>query len=360
MELFISALISGIVGLILGVLFQRPLLAAKEKISKWFRGIFFTSEFTPPTPNLFRLGNFESSWIVFDGDGEMTYTPETIRCLVNQNPIELPPEISQLKSEITKNEREKENKGLPYLWNGPLYALEIANIERTESNENIKVTFTFRPTDYYTFQATVMSLDHNLLSEPGNITIRKKYLQGHDFSEPITFLANGFGISLAIFTKDEKILLTRRSDYAGTRVGELDVSVVEGINPERDRSIKDPGPDLYRTAIFGAKEELGINLHPEIITFLGFGVDTEYYQWNMIGVATISQKAKDALENRTRGTGGKWETKKIEIIDAKPTKAFNYLKEQKIWSTGLITIYWGLVQKYGRRHIDSIVNKIFK
>jgi len=360
MEILISSIVGGIIGLLIGVILEKSLLSAKEKAISKIRRIFYKKSFYQPTPTLFRLGSVDISWLVYDGDGEMEYRPDSIKCIVKQMPIPLPQEVIQLWHDIEKRENEKREKGYPYLWNGPLYALERATIGRSTHNEDMEVIFTFRPTDYYTFQATVMSLDKNLLQAPANLTLRQKYLKGHNFLEPIPFLANGFGVSLIIISKDKKLLLTVRTETTGIRPGELDVSVVEGIHPVRDQSAIDPGPDLYRTAIFGAREELGIELSKEAITFLGFGVDTEYYQWNIIGVATIYEKAIDALESRTRGTGGKWETKQIEIVDSDPQIIFKYLKNRKIWSTGLLTIYWTLVHEYGRKRVESIVKTIFR
>ena len=89
--------------------------------------------------------------------------------------------------------------------------------------------------------------------------------------------------------------------------------------------------------------------------FLGFGVDTEFYQWNLIGVAHISETAEHIIENRNRGIGGKWEPKKIEIVDANPRVVLSRLKQELIWATGLVAIYWALVHEYGKKRVDRIV-----
>jgi len=359
MEILISSLAGGIVGLIVSLIFEEPLTTAKRRFIRWLHTLIYRGHFTARKPETFTLGKIITSWLVIDGDGELAYTPETIRCRVEDSPVTLPPEIQALYSAIEQREKAKKDKGQIYLWNGPLYALVSYAIDRTTHYENPGVTFTLRPADYYTFQATVMSLDQNLLKPPANLTLRQKYLQTQDLTRPIPFLANGFGVTLVVITGDRKLILSRRQDVTGARVGELDASIAEGVHPVLDRSSKYRGPDLYRTAIRGAQEELGIALVEDEITFLGFGVDTEYYQWGMLGVAQLSDLSEHVLKNRTRGTGGKWEIRKIEVIDSDPRVVLNYIRQEKIWATGLVAIYWALVHEYGKKRVDAIAREVF-
>jgi hypothetical protein len=358
-EIIVSSIVGAIIGLLIGVVFEETLHAAKKRFSKWVRTAIYRKRITVRKPETFSLGKMTVPWLVIDGDGELSYTPETIRCIVVDTPITLPTEIQTLRASIKEREYNKKINGQESSWNGPLYALERYAIGRTIPDENLDVVFTFRLTDYFTFQATVNSLDLNLLNPPATLTLRQKYLQSRDISEPIPFLSNGFGVALTIITGDQKLILTHRKKSTGVRAGELDVSVVEGIHPDKHRSTTYRGPDLYLTAILGALEELGISLVQDEIAFLGFGVDTEYYQWNLIGMARVQETAERLLESRTRGTGGKWETQKIEIIDADPKIVLNYLKHEKIWATGLVAIYWALVHEYGKKRVDSIVKEVF-
>ncbi len=363
MDLIISAIVGGIVGLLIAVLFQDPLNNAKNRLNKQIRIALHRSPKLLPQPRTFSLGQRQTLWLVVDGDGYMTYEPETIKCIVDTTPTPLPLEIEQFRARIEELQTDRKKKGLPFQWNGPKYALYRYAISRTIPDEYMEVTFTLRPTDYYTFQATVASLDKNLMGSSPPVTLRQKYLHGLDLealSEPIPFLANGFGVTLIVITKDRKLIFSYRSTDTGIRAGELDVSVVEGIHPTLDRSTFHHGPDLYRTAIRGAQEELGLELLQNDITFLGFGVDLEYYQWNVIGIARCPEKAQELLERRGRGVGGKWEIKKFEFVDSNPRTVFQLLKDRKMWSMGLVTVYWGLVHEYGRKRVNAAAESIFK
>lgn len=352
-----SHIISGFIGLLLAVWFYEPLCSMKLRFEAWFKRKCYRPR-QVPIPRTFALGSLKTSWLVIDGNGELVYTPEALVCLVEHTPVEPPLEVIQLRNAIEKREAEKEMKGLQYQWNGPLYALEGYAVGRTVPDEHLKLTLTFRPTDYFTFQATVLSIDTNLVNPPAFLTLRQKYIEGHDPSKPIVFLANGFGVVLVIITKDRKLILSRRHDTVGARPGEHDVSVVEAVHPIHDRASDHPGPDLFRTAIRGAQEELGIVLLQSNITFLGFGVDMEYYQWNIVGVAHTVRTAGQVLEGRTCGTAGKWETRTIKPIDADPRIVFNYLRNHKMWSTGWIAIYWALVHEWGKTEVDAAAREI--
>jgi hypothetical protein len=223
----------------------------------------------------------------------------------------------------------------------------------------MEVTFTFRPTDYFTFQATVCSLDVNLMTPPANLTIRQKYLQGADLSRPISFLANGFGVAIAVVTVDKKTLIAKRHGTTGVRPGEVDVAVVEGVHPNLDWSTIHKGPDLYRTAIRGASEELGIQLIQDNITFLGFGIDAQYYQWILLGLAVVDETAQTIIENRKQGAPGKWELISLEPVEFDPEAVFSFLNREKIWSTGLATLYFALVRQYGRIRVNNAAARIF-
>jgi hypothetical protein len=353
-------IISSIVGILIGVLIEEPLKKAWKAILHKIKVHYYRPTLKPLPPKTFNIGRRQTSFLIIDGDGESTYNPDTIRCIVDANKLDLPQEIVELRAKNEKNETEKKAKGLQGAWNGPQYALQKFALDRTIPEENLAVTFTFKESDYYTFLATIMSLDKNFVSPPAYMTLRQKYFEGHNYLEPIPFLAVGFGVVLVIISKDNKLILTKRSPNAGARPGELDVSVVEGVHPILDRSTKAICPDLYRTAIRGAKEEAGIDIIENEISFLGFGVDTEYYQWNMIGTAQIQLKANEVAISHARGTSGKWETKDFVIIDSNPQEAFSYLKDKKIWSMGMIAIYWTLVRLFGKAKVDKEAAVIFK
>ncbi len=309
-------------------------------------------------PTCFTLGDRRTDWLVIDGDGSEAYSPEEVRCRLDPAPLSLPPEIQERRRQIESREIAKGESGLPGQWNGPMVALRRYSIRRTADRERLGVTLTFSETDYFTFQATVMSLDCPMT--PGGPTLRERYLPTDErCAEPVPFLAVGFGVGLAIVTQDNQLILTRRHDHVGARAGELDVSVVEGVHPVLDRATSSSGPDLYRTAIRGAAEELGIDLAADDLYFLGFGVDLKYYQWNMLGFGRSHLTAAEIVARRSRGSGGKWEARRIEFVEFELHTVLRVLRDETMWSPASCAIYWALVKEFDKQPTAAALAEVF-
>ena len=104
---------------------------------------------------------------------------------------------------------------------------------------------------------------------------------------------------------------------------------------------------------------MGVEISQSDIKFLGFGVDMDYYQWGVLGVVYVDRTANEILKDLTRGAKGKWENREVQPIDSDPRTVFEYLKGKKIWSTGLVTIYWALVHKYGKNRVEASAKEVF-
>ena len=86
----------------------------------------------------------------------------------------------------------------------------------------------------------------------------------------------------------------------------MGVSVVEVIAPYQDAVENSNGDNeehhssntinLYKAAIRGLKQELGIVASPDQIHHLGFEVDLEYYQWNIIGTVQTEFTSSQIIE----------------------------------------------------------------
>ena len=350
-----SLVVGGIIGYLCTRILGKPLDLMETRASNYVKRKLCS----PPSkkdPEYFKLGTFETQFLIIDGNGEYEYEPENIVCRVENKPMNLPPEVIRLYDEIEQEQKNKEERGDPFEWNGPFWALEKHNVTRTTPNERMKLILTLRKSDYFTFRATVLSLDKNLADQPRGLTLRQKYLQGRDprdlGNNPIVFLANGIGVALLAITKDKKALIARRAETVGPRPGQLDVSVAEGLNPERD------GKDFFRAAYSGINEELGVKPSDTSVALLGFGVDMKYYQWIMIGVARVNKTAQEVLEGRSRGTMGKWENREFYPIDIDLKTILTYLKDREMWDTAWVTLYWALVYEWGKGKVDSVWKKI--
>jgi len=358
LDLLVSSLTATAIGLVLGVILQRRV----EKCYAWLR--YFVRRHllgrahVQRLPEEFSLGGEILPFVILDGDGSGFYSKENLTCrLAGTSRSELPEDIAARRRLVEAREEAKRAKGCQAAWNGPIHALEYVNVERTVPREEPKLTLGVSRSDYFAFQATVASLDEAFPEEQERRTLRQRYIEGSSFKQPITALAQGFGVCLLVLGSDEQLALVRRSKRCSVRPDEIDVSVVEGLHPDLDRASTHPGPDPFRTATRGAWEELGLVISEDDVRFLGIGVDTEHYQWNLLGVAVLRQKLVLALDQRSRGTGGKWENRDVLCIGSDPGNVFDFLRYESLWATGWVTLYWGLVSRYGRRGVDSAARR---
>lgn len=357
--LIAGGLIGAVLGVIFTTIFQKPLDRTWDGLRRSVHR-FFRTPSQPNPPETFALGKRTFPFIVVDGDGEHIYQPHTITTKLEVSQPALPDEIQQLRAVIADREAQKKAAGYPAMWNGPSVALERYAISRTIPQENLELTLTFRPSDYFTFQATMMSLDLLLPGQPERTTLRERYLTNIDLSVPIPFLAQLFGVTVVVFSADDhELILSRRSGETGARPHELDVTFCEGVHPTLDRAARHPGPDLYRTAIRGASEEVGLELYEDDITFLGFGLDIEYYQWQLLGMARLRTSVSEAFQRRRRGTAGKWETRQFEVCSSEPKQLFCKIQNECLWAMAWVAIYWALVRVHGRASVDRAVHEVF-
>ncbi len=349
----IPALIGAIVGLMISVVFDEGLREFKRKVKRKYKRLFSVKN--DENSHLFSFGNTTTNFFVVDGDGQSEFKPENIECRVVNKEVPLPEEIELIKQEITEQETEKKLNGLEYKWNGPLYGLAKYRQSRTADKEDMTVIFNFFKTDYYTFQATNMQLDRRLDSGK---TIREEYIPYNNLGEIQSSLANGFGVALLVITSDENIILSQRTENSGSRGSEMDISVVEGVHPLLDRHSVNDGPDLFNTAVRGANEELGIIVNKDEIHFLGYGVDVDYYQWNMIGFTHVPQTAQEIKDIRSRGTSGKWENTSLVFKNFTPKEMAELIVNGDMWSTAKVALYWTAVRELGKNNIDRAIKNI--
>lgn len=336
------------------------------------------------TPYLFRFGSYELPYYILEGDGEVAYSPENITCYYEDKPLELPAEIAQIKAEIAAIETAKGKDDPTYKWNGPQYYLAGWMRSRTAIEEHPVLRLWFGPSDYYTYMATSMSLHTQKVLDPKTATkktLYEKYFigSGYDWSsrflKPYPLFSTVFGLVLALITRDNKMMILQRPKSIGGRAGVLNIAINESAHPIKDKidHLDDPtafgAPDLYKTAVRGGKEEL--NLHTAKITFLAFGVDTEYSMWNMLGYATTHLTAQQVKNTQVFGAD-KWEGHGIYTVNCNSAYSVidfvhSRIKRAKayyatdVWSPGALTaVYLTLVHKFGKREVEAEIDRYFK
>ncbi len=295
--------------------------------------------------NIGRVGTAQDS---LDGDGRSIYLPQHIRAHYIPFAEELPEELQFRRNQIQQEQEQNREQGLPFFWNGQIYALDRFVIGREPINEDITLDLWFRPSDYYTFLATNMSL-----KEPA---LREKYLADVDWSEAVPYFSNSFGVSLAVVTSDGYTVFTQRGKSVGTRPKVFDTSVIEGLSRPIDRGTIGEAPDVYRCACRGLAEELGLHESVDFsvadITFLSFGVDTRYALRGLTGMVKIKRSIEKLLLLWDNGVRDKFENQKLFPVPFTPKDVVSFAYSHQPFAPGP-TLYNALVHEFGRSMVED-------
>jgi hypothetical protein len=299
------------------------------------------------------VAGLETRVHIVEGDGRLLLEPAHIQIRLDQQPVELPPFVEAARARALErmSAPAADGSGVEAAWNSEhLVGLLGYRISRTGAHEDSQLQLSVCPTDYATFTATVTGLDDEFEAPAtdGTIertTVRRRYFPDAEatarvIDRPIPELAHGLGVALLVFTDDDKVLLARRRDTATARPGERDVSVVEGMHTEHDRSSAGT-LDVVTAAIRGCEEELGIQVGRRDVRILALGVDLTYYQWSFIGLVTAPYTAAQVLDRHALHARDRWESR-LEAVPAEPRAVFERLKQDGVWDLGLVTAYLAL------------------
>src|SRR5260370_29766893 len=86
------------------------------------------------------------------------YLPQHIRSHYIPFAEDLPEELQTRRNHIQQEQEQKKEQGFPFFWNGEVYALDRFVIGGEPTDEDMTLDLWLRPSDYYTFLATNMSL----------------------------------------------------------------------------------------------------------------------------------------------------------------------------------------------------------
>jgi len=301
----------------------------------------------------FSFGKLETTWKTLDGDGKGIYLPQHIHSHYIPFVQELPKELQERRDKIQQEQERKREQGLPFFWNGEIYALDRFVIGREPANENMTLDLWFRPSDYYTFLATNMSL-----KEP---ELREKYLANIHWHEAIPYFSHSFGVSLAVITSDEYVIFTQRGKNVGSRPGTYETGVVEGLSRPVDRSTSGEAPDVYRCACRGLAEELGlyesIDFSVSDIIFLSFGVDTRYSLRGLTGMVKVRTSMEKLMSRWNNGVRDKFENQKLFPIPFTPKDVVAFAYSHQPFAPGP-TLYYALIHEFGLTMVEDAFDQL--
>lgn len=300
----------------------------------------------------FTFGKIKTAELILDGDGTGVYLPQSLRSHYIPVALELPEEIAMRKEQIALEQEARRAQGDSYQWNGERYNLVKFNIGRDPQNEDMNLGLWFRPSDYYTFLATSASVQDQ--------TLREKYLAAVEWDEAVPLFAHSFSVLLAIVTCDGQTIFVQRGKSLGCRPSVFDVSLAEGLSRPVDRGSTSQAPDVYRCAVRGLAEELGLHEPTDFsasdILFLSFAVDTEFCMWGLFGMVKLKRSVEEVLENLRRSVRDWFEHRRVFSAPFTPEEVCSFVFSHSPFSPGgLVCLYHALVHEFGRERVDTVI-----
>ena len=300
----------------------------------------------------FTFGKIKTAELILDGDGTGVYLAHHIRSHHIPVALELPEEFQVRKERIAREQEERKAQGDSYQWNGERYNLVKFNIGRDPQSEDMNLGLWFRPSDYYTFLATsTIAQDQKM---------REKYLADVEWDEAVPLFAHSFSVLLAVVTCDGQTIIVQRGKSLGCRPSVFDVSLAEGLSRPVDRSTTSQAPDVYRCALRGLAEELGLHAPADFsasdILFLSFAVDTEFCMWGLFGMVKLKRSVEEVLENLRRSVRDRFEHRRVFSVPFTPEEVCSFVFSHEPFSPGgLVCLYHALVHEFGTERVDAVI-----
>jgi hypothetical protein len=327
------------------------------------------------------LGERNIPWFTCVVDTERGLSKEDVRISFIPARIDLPTEINEYRSELLNKRRialsSKTDTAGQTHWPGPTFAIQSFLEDRSPIAEHATLYLSLRPTDYFTFLAVQYAIKNPLVKD-GNgqpQVLKERYLSDYNPFVPIPQLAQSISGTILLICKGEndeqQALIFKRSKRVATgmdvyvlSVNETpkrkptpeEVTLFEDVPPELIKPDLDQNgnPCIFAAIVRGAKEELGINLPIESIRILSFGVETDRYQYAMIGIAET-----DLVINQVKSAFNEAKDKPFEysgfaFVPFKPEDIYEFMRNKKWGPEAEIGLYQALVYKFGSEHVQRV------
>jgi hypothetical protein len=311
-----------------------------------------------PTGEMLRIGATTIPWLVIASG---PWDPQRIHLSYTPRQVKPHPLVAHLYQDVRDEAAKLRASGRAAPFNGLGYQLEQFWVGgRTTQTEDRMLDLRFRPTDYFMMLATDQRLDSPIEFEGQTTTLRREFVIDKVSldKQPVTQFATHWGIALQLISRDGFTLFSERGQTA-VDAHVFFPSVAEGASRPAD----DDGtgaPDLFRTAIRGTAEEIGIELDRDEITWLSFGTNAVLCEYGMIGVAHSDFTADEMLRYRSVGLlKDRWESARLHSVRWEPGTVATFVESHGPWSPfALVTLYHSLLRDFTRGSVDRVFSKI--
>jgi len=156
---------------------------------------------------------------------------------------------------------------------------------------------------------------------------------------------------LATITEDNKILLQKRSQQVLLGPSRISLATAEHMIRGIDED-EYGNPNLFIAAQRCLKEEIGVEIEPIDVVYLGIGIRLDNLLPQALGVVKLKVKSSDLsiMKARDRWEGSNF-TEEFSIVALK-----KYLKlTHSISDTAKLTIILALINQYGFEEVEKAI-----
>lgn len=356
-----------IVGVAITRLLDKPIERQQRRLMYWLRGLIARFR-VPNTPSVvqdeYSVGKWQVPWVVVEGSSSDPYTASNVICQFDPRPLTLPPDRQTKKEQIEQIQAKIEkSNGRREFHNGPTVALAGMGRGQIGDMEEPILILRLRPSDYYTFLATSISLNDKIKTNQGTeVTVRERYLRSLQFNTPLPEFASALAINLSLITSDGFIVVSKRAtDGIGGYAGYMAPAINECINPVSDRSVHGT-LSLSATAQRGASHEHNIEITDDELSFFTVGVDPKWYFWGVTGLIRSKTFSRaDILSRRSIGSKEQWESDNIYFLPHNPdsiAKFMSDISESERWQPiGVVCLVQTMVAEFGLKATERALRK---
>ena len=239
--------------------------------------------------------------------------------------------------------REKLDRGVDGWWNGETIAVDFIETGRLEPLETPILRIATFPSEHAA--QVVCTTRWQAAYDQGLVVLPEK------IEVPIPGMIHAIGLNATVLTDDRKLILVKRSDRADSGRSGFHISVNEGMQ-RSDKNLQgklDPHVGIVR----GIREELGLTVDVEKVSFHTAMFDVRRYQFGLLGHVDLRGTgitAADIVVARKLGLSkDKFENSEVIAIPWDFESVVEKLKEQNWVAHGWLNLLHSAMSSFSPR-----------
>lgn len=313
-------------------------------------------------PSIWSLGFLKirvTNWEEINDSNDKGWSSDNVKFKIGSKILQKKEELDKyIENKWSYEENLKVNK---ILFNDLRCGLSNFEIQEDKREGVSQLVLEFYQTDYKRFVGT-----NKNLSELSKLPEMKKYYNPRLFLKDgfkylkDSYLSNDLATATTVVTNDNIVVLKKRKEIVYVLPEQIHTSIAEGMIWGKDMT--DECPDPFKTIIRGAKEELNIDIRPENITILAFGVYWDFAQPFIACNVNIDMNYKRLEDCFNQIPENKREDAVLFPLDFTVPAITPHLfdLQREMGELAKISIILTLIKKYGRNKVEKDLNYIKK